>query len=360
MTQAAVFCLTWLGFVILVKRVIRPALAKAPADPIPDAPLISIVIPARNEENNLPPLLDSLQKLTYPRYEVIVIDDQSTDRTEEIAKKYPVVFLKGEPLPEGWNGKNWVCHQASKVAKGEYFLFTDADTKHEPDVLERALSFMLSQKADLMSAIPYHENPTWWEQLTGPFHALILTATRLNNPSPRRLFAIGQFLFFSKEFYSKCGGHAAVHSQYPDDLALANLCYEQGGRYAVYYGKPLFRVRMYLSFREFIQGWRRNFSAGVQQSNWTAFVEVVVVVFAIVGGGHLWNSVGFFLPAFLSAVLIAYRQEYWGKFSFWGPFLFPFSILLYTTITLLAVFDYLNGNALVWKGRVLRSWTARH
>jgi glycosyltransferase involved in cell wall biosynthesis len=319
-------------------------------------PKVSIIIPARNEELNLPPLLASLEKLGYPHYEVIVVDDQSRDRTREIAESYGAIVIKGAPLPAGWNGKNWACHQALEYAAGEIFLFTDADTEHLPDSLKRAVMFFRQSQADMMSALPYYLVEKFWEKLMGPFITILLAATSPYSPQPKRLFAIGQYLMFTKESYKKQGGHAAVKNEYPDDLALANACLHNKGKFLILRGKPLYQVKLYNTVWEFITGWRRNFLAGIQQSSVFATLEVILIFFGLTGGGKLFTHWMHFIPAAVGACFIAIRQKSWGKFSTLGVLLMPFALMLFCTVTALAAFDYARGNVLHWKDRSYKDW----
>ncbi len=356
MTHAASAVLAWSGAVVAfwrlgLRRQREPAAVDTPF------PFLSIIIPARNEEANLPPLLASLQTLDYPSYEVIVIDDGSTDRTAEVARSYGGRVLSSQPLPVGWNPKNWACQQAADTAQGDLLLFTDADTVHRPDGPKRAVRVLRSSGADLLSCLPYHRSASWWEKITGPFQALVLIATAHRAPSPRRLFAVGQFLLFDRAFYQKIGGHAAVAAQYPDDLALANLTLEQGGTFRVFSGDPFFEVRMYSSFADFVRGWRRNFQAGLRQSRATAAFDVTLVLAALLAGGRPdgWVTIA---PLLLVAALILARQRAWGNFSAAGVALLPFSVAIYVWITSLALWDWARGGAIQWKERELTSWTA--
>lgn len=329
---------------------------RLPVEPVSRQPLVSIIIPARNEEKNLPLLLESIKKLTYPKLEVIVVDDHSSDRTFEVARSFGVQVISSAPLPEKWNGKNWACHQGALQASGDFLLFTDADTSHRPDSVERALRFFNNSRADLISALPYHRTETFWEKWMGPFHALVYVATTPNRPRLKRLFAVGQYLLFSKGSYRKLGGHEAVASKYPDDLSLANLCLKSGGTYSVHTGRPLFDVRLYDSFRAAVNGWRRNFLAGIQKSRIQATAEVILAIFALTGSGRAFDGALTAVPAVLSWLVILVRQRSFGDFSAVGVLVIPFSLALYCWVTVLALFDFASGNTLVWKERSYQGW----
>ncbi len=346
--------IAWAGAGVALCRLGRRRDAESPA-PV-SLPFVSILIPARNEAHNLPPLLASLKTIDYPAFEIIVIDDNSTDGTAQAAQDFGVRVMTGAPLPPGWNGKNWACHQAAAGAKGEIFLFTDADTIHRPDGLRRAVAFLTNRNADLVSALPFHLSPTMWERMMGPFHSLLLVATAHRSPRRNRLYAIGQFLLFRRSFYERLGGHASVAALYPDDLALANRTLELGGRFAFHAGIPFFDVRMYGGFTDFVQGWRRNFAAGLRLGHWTGATEVTLVIAALLAGGNPGAGLITWLPALLVAALIALRQRSWGEFSLTGAVLYPFALSVYSFVSVLAVIDLLRGGTLRWKGRALADW----
>ena len=315
-------------------------------------PLVSIIVPARNEEAALPRLLDSLRELDYPNLEVIVVDDCSTDRTAELARAAGVDVVKGEPRPAGWNGKPWACAQGAAQARGEWLLFTDADTWHDVSSVSRMLGFVRERGLVVASALPFHDGNAWWERLLGPFHFTLVAVTApFSQPTPVRKFAIGQYLWFARAAYQEIGGHEAVRGCLAEDLPLARRALERGLRYGLYLGAPLFSVRMYASLADFIRGWRRNFRAGFDDSPWSAPLEVTAVIAALTGGFHAWDRWPAALIAVLTIGLMLRRQSLLGRFSIWGPILFPFSIALFCWITVLAVFDRSLRRPQQWKGR---------
>lgn len=315
-------------------------------------PLVSIIIPARNEESTLPSLLASLKQIQYPRVEIIVVDDQSTDATATLAEEFAVTLVRGQERPAGWRGKQWACHQGAAIARGDYLLFTDADTQHYHDSLGRILDFQRQLHLDLTSAIPYHANPTFWEQCLGPFHLLLMSVTNpYGIPQRRKLFAVGQYLLFKRSAYQAIGGHSAVRDRWVEDLPLANLCLESGLRYGVYPKAEIFAVRMYANFAEFIAGWRRNFRAGFVEASPTNGVEVLAMIAALTGSGQFFATWTSTCTLFLSWAIVLRRQNNWGRFSLFGVILLPLSLALFTVISALALFDLLFQRKLVWKGR---------
>jgi glycosyltransferase involved in cell wall biosynthesis len=337
-----------LGLLILFVR-LWPRASRG-GQTINEWPFVSIIIPARNEANNLPPLLESLKALDYPNFETIVVDDSSTDATGAIAESYGVQLIQAGAKPEGWFGKPWACHQGSLAAKGEYFLFTDADTMHRPQSLRIALDELLSKSASGLSALPFHQNLRLWERLLGPFQLLLVALTNpYGNPEPGRVFAIGQYLLFPKVHYDKIGGHEAIKNEAIDDLSLANRVLKEGGHWQVHSGESLFEVRMYESLADFIKGWRRNFRGGLHHNSSWSSLEVFLIFMAMTIG---LNGEAFSLIITgLTLLFLLLTQNKLGRFNPLGVFLLPFSIGIFTLVSVLAVYDMLLSKPLLWKSR---------
>ncbi|RYZ49397.1 MAG: glycosyltransferase [Proteobacteria bacterium] len=315
-----------------------------------DWPLVSIVIPARNEAKNLPQLLESLKVLDYPNFETIVVDDSSSDDTADIALSYGVRLIQAGPKPDGWFGKPWACHQGSFAARGEYFLFTDADTVHRPQSLTIALEELLAKSASGLSAIPFHQNPSLWERFLGPFQLLLIALTNpYGLPVPGRVFAIGQYLLFPKVYYDKIGGHEAIKSEAIDDLSLANRVLRSGGHWQVHTGESLFEVRMYETLGDFIKGWRRNFRGGLHHNSSWSSLEVFLIFMAMTIGIN-GNALSLTITG-LTLLVLLLTQKKLGRFTSLGVLCLPFSMGLFTLVSLLAVYDKILAKPLLWKSR---------
>lgn len=345
-----------LGLLLLLWRMLPRHAATAMRVPREGkTPRVSIIVPARNEEAVLGRLLASLQALDYPKeaLEVIVVDDRSEDGTAAIAREYGVRLVSGEPRPDGWMGKQWACHQGALVASGDYLLFTDADTLHYPASLRTAMAAITSEGAHGLTVLPYHESRDLWEKLCGPFHVWLLAATNpYGKPRPGQVYAIGQYLCFERAFYEKMGGHTRVKTCWVEDIPLAKALLEDGGKWSVWTGAPLFEVRMYPELMDFIRGWRRNFRAGMSYSYPGTGLEMTLFMAAILGGGELLR--GSLLPWLftgLSCALLAVFQQRLGRFSLLGVIFFPFSLLLFCWISCLALYDLLLKRPLLWKNR---------
>lgn len=203
-------------------------------------PLVSVMIPARDEEHAIQACLDSLLKQTYQDYEVLVIDDQSSDNTWEIVSEYAkqhthIHAFKGRGLPEGWNGKTYALHQLAQHAKGEIFLFTDADTIHGPESISLGVSNLVSRKTDMVSGYPNQAGPDFITRLIVSvmlFNTAFLFPLVLSRLSRIPIFAlaIGQYICIKRDAYFASGGYERIRSRVTDDIHLARSLISQGYR----------------------------------------------------------------------------------------------------------------------------------
>src|SRR5580692_9643666 len=232
------------------------------ADSSPKTPQLSVIIPARNEEVALGACLESLVSQTGVDSEIIVVDDQSTDRTHEIAESFPKVrVIEAGPLPPGWTGKNNAVTTGAREARGEWLLFTDADTIHAPGSLARALAEAKDNKADLLSYSPEQIAVTFWEVATLPVVFTELARqyppSKVSDPNSPEAAANGQYILIRREVYDAIGGHVAVASEILEDVALARRVKASGHKIRFRYSESV-RTRMYRSFAQLREGWTKN------------------------------------------------------------------------------------------------------
>lgn len=236
--------------------------------PEKNLPLISVLVPARNEEKTIGICLASLLKSNYPHLEILVLDDNSKDRTYSIVQEFSekhknLRIIKGKKLPPGWNGKNWACHQLSQAAKGEWFLFTDADTCHSPHSITTAFEAAQKSHSVFLTVIPGLITKTWAEKLVLPvihFAFFVLLPYNIINfrGNCRLAIGIGPFLFIQRSCYYSCGGFEAIKTEILDDMALANRVKKRKERLCVIDGTELLTVRFYTCFREVWTGLSKN------------------------------------------------------------------------------------------------------
>jgi chlorobactene glucosyltransferase len=267
-----------------------------------DLPSVSILVPARNEEQRIEGCIRSLLELDYPEYEVIALDDQSNDSTlsilEHLAAAQPgLKVLKGTPTPEGMAGKSWACAQLAGQARGDLLFFTDADTLFKPHSLRLIVAHMLNQQADLLTGFPRQHVQTWGEKLLVPFFSWAVLcfiplwlAYRIRLPMLSS--AVGQMLLFRREAYRKIGGHAKLGTMIVEDLALARSIKAAGLCWRVMRVTDLISCRMYHGSREAFDGFTKNLFA---------FFDFHLSVFLFV---FIWLAMLFLEPLIVLVMLI--------------------------------------------------------
>ena len=377
-----------------------------------NSPVVSAIIPARNEEACLGFCLESLVTQAGIDFEIIVVDDGSTDRTAEIAKSFsepktltsvpgrndastlsgrveggalthptpdesvpgnlarhgerrawaPVTVIFAPPLPDNWTGKNNAMSSGAKIARGKWLLFTDADTVHKPGSLARAVAEANEHGAALLSYSPEQEVRTFWEKAVMPVIFAELAATyppkQVNDPTYPTAAANGQYLLISREAYDAVGGHTKISSDLLEDVSMARLVKSSGRQIFFRYGGDAVRTRMYRSWAQMKEGWMKNLAL--------LFKHPV---------GRALMLVGFWMFAWITLVLglAAIVSGYW-KFAYYvTPWLLLYQrirsarfraatnlVAIAVGIPLVAylfrgsIIERRNG-AVTWKGRIYQS-----
>ena len=230
--------------------------------PSMNRPQVSVIIPARNEEASLGSCLESLVSQAAIDFEIIVVDDHSTDRTREIAESFPKVrVIEADPPPPGWTGKNNAVTTGAREARGEWLLFTDADTVHTPGSLGQAVAEAKDNKADVLSYSPEQIAVTFWEMAVLPVVFAELARqyppSKVSDQNSPEAAANGQYMLIRREVYDAIGGHAAVASEILEDVALARLVKASGRNLRFRYSESV-RTRMYRNFAQLREGWTKN------------------------------------------------------------------------------------------------------
>jgi glycosyltransferase involved in cell wall biosynthesis len=275
-------------------------------------PEVTIIVPARNEEAYLGDCLASLVAQTGVRFEIIVVDDHSTDRTGEIARSFAGVrMISPGPLPEGWTGKNNAVVAGAKEVRGEWLLFTDADTVHLPGSLARALAEAKEHGAELLSYSPEQIAVTLWELATLPVVFAELARqyppSKVCDPASPIAAANGQYILIRRETYEAVGGHAAIATSLLEDVALARAVKDSGRRIRFRYAADAVRTRMYRNFRQLREGWTKNLALLFPRPGWLAawmmtwwlFSWIALVMCAASVAAGYWRAAYYALPAVL-------------------------------------------------------------
>ena len=230
-------------------------------------PVLSIVIPARNERRNIGRCLSSILNGGYSELEVVVVDDCSTDGTaDEVRASYgahPAVrLIESKGLCTGWTGKNWAVHRGAMEARGKWLLFLDADTELYPNALNDSLLLASTNGIDLLSYSPEQELRGFWERAVQPVVFDILDGCyafdSVNDPASAEAAANGQFILIRREAYLEAGGHEAVRGEIVEDVALARNVKAAGSSIFFAPGKGMVKCRMYQSLGEIFEGWSKN------------------------------------------------------------------------------------------------------
>jgi len=224
---------------------------------------VSVIVPARNEEACLGACLASLAGQQGVSFEIIVVDDGSTDRTSEIARSFAgVKLIEASPLPEGWSGKSNALYNGAQHARGQWLLFTDADTVHLPGSLACSLEEAKRHGAEMLSYSPAQELHGFAEHAVIPVIFAELAATykprEVSDPNSPVAAANGQYLLITREAYDAIGGHAAIATCLLEDVELARAVKRSGRRIRFRFGGDAVRTRMYRSFAQLVEGWTKN------------------------------------------------------------------------------------------------------
>jgi glycosyltransferase involved in cell wall biosynthesis len=331
------------------------------AEVVAEPPLVSVLIPARNEEKNIGPCIHAVLAQTHRRIEVLVLNDHSEDATAAIVESITLLdnrvrLIRGKDLPEGWGGKNWACHQLSEEAKGNVLLFIDADVRLAPEAVSSAVRYLRGYDLAMLSVFPTQKIKSFGEWLVVPLmNWLLLSFLPLRKvyTSDNRSFvaANGQFICFGKEAYRYFGGHAAVKDTVVEDMEIARLVKRSGRRIMTLLGGDLVSCRMYAGFRDAIGGFSKNFYPGFNMSA-PVFLSMITVLFIAFTVPYLLLYLhGYFLYLI---ILVSSGRLFVALASRQNPLLnivfHPIQMIFMYVIGLRSVFALRKGK-LTWKGR---------
>lgn len=326
---------------------------------------ISLIIPARNEEHNLERLLASVARQSLKPFEVIVVDDGSTDRTADIARKYGALVLPAPPLPGGWRGKNWACWQGVQIARGDDFLFLDADVILQPGAFERIHHAYDRDDCSVLSLGPYHEVQKPYEQLSAVFNLMMFMGmgsfSLTGSPDdPRGLF--GPFCLFDRDAYQAVGGHKSVRGEILENMSLCALLRGMGFKLCCLGGKGVVHIRMYPDgLSSLIEGWTKAFASGASK---TEPLTLALAALWMTGGMLAWIfSMLSLLISWISPLVIITYAAYAvgmyfmlraiGRFTWWSCALYPLLLMTFFIIFFRSAFARKFGGQVTWKGRTM-------
>jgi chlorobactene glucosyltransferase len=353
-------------------------------------PRISVIIPARNEARNIRRSVEALLRQTYPNFELLVLDDRSTDDTPVVLEAVQQEFrqnsgetpqpgssfrvLNGVDLPAGWAGKPHAIHQAAQQAEGEWLCFIDADTFAYPECLVSVYEKAQEEQADLFTILTDQQLGSFWEKVVLPLVFIGLSfgfpARRVNDPEKPDAIANGQFILIRRSAYEAIGGHAAVRSRIDEDKALAEQVKRAGYRLVLADGRMVALTRMYTSLPEMWEGWTKNIFLGLRDRLWLlAFGAAAGVLGALLLplwliGGLAWFASTGSPTAGVVAVqgLILWGYLLYQRFLASRAFgihpayslTLPLGALVFTSMMFASTYKVLSRQGVSWRGRVYK------
>ncbi len=370
--------LPWIVFPIVTALRVRnsKSLDDESADPPDDLPLVSVVIPARNEARNIEHCLRSVLTATYPNLEVIVVDDHSTDKTGDMARAIsatdPRVRVIANPdLPDGWFGKQWACQNGAAATSGEIICFADADTTQSSDLITRSVNAIGRRRADLFSVAGKQELGSFWERLVQPqiFSLMLVryggTESVTNSLRVADKIANGQCLFVRRDVYDSLGGHALVKTHVADDMMMAQRFFARGKKVVLMEGVDQLSTRMYTSLSELVHGWGKNVFAGGRDSVpmgivgqiFFPFLLLLAPLISLVPPLVLIASIAMVMPpgVDLWAMISTAALLVWWVYAYRAAEASPLYALLSPLGALVVFYIFLRavvrGRRVAWKGR---------
>jgi len=335
-------------------------------------PLVSVLIPARDEEKNIGRCLRSLSKQDYNNIEILVLDDNSSDGTGRIIEKFSkkdtrIRLIQGRSLERGWKGKSYACHQLSREAAGEYYVFTDADTLHFPNSVSSALGALISKRLDVLSVFPKQIMVSVHERMVVIFINIAVLALMplgliRKMKSPKISIANGQFLLFKRSVYESIEGHRSIKNDIIEDVAISKQVKKHGFSFMVFDGRSTVYCRMYDGFKGVVRGFSKFIFAAMNYSviKLGVVVSFIMLLFLVPLillplGLYIFNwplLVNVMILSQVSIVLfIRIVMTFRFKSRFTDIFLHPLSMFYIVVLSVNSVYQAKYGSGIFWKDR---------
>lgn len=322
---------------------------------------MSIIIPARNEENVLPFLLQDLRNQSLQASEIIVVDDESEDATAQIASSLGAKLISLQEKPNGWTGKSWACQQGAEAAQGEVLLFLDSDVRLGKDGLRRLMQAHSDCKCTI-SVQPYHKTEKTFEQFSMIFNLIQIAANGSALPKPIKIGLCGPLILISRADYARVGGHRIVRNSVIEDLSLGLELTNAGIPYQLFMGDADVSYRMYSGgLISLFQGWIKNLASGAAKTSWLVLLLVFfwIASLASVPIQLIKSAITVDLPWLIvyAVLLIIWMliltrlTRRIGHFQVWAIFFYPILILALFGVFAVSLFRKIFGLKTNWKGR---------
>ncbi len=327
-------------------------------------PKVSIIVAARNEQRNIREALKSLLNLSYPDYELIVVNDRSEDDTrmilEQMSVSQPRLKLHHiRELPFGWLGKNHALWIGSQQATGELLLFTDADIIMEPTVLNRAVTFLVQNRLDHLAATPSILMPTAFLGMFGAAFVIVFSLFvrpwKARNPDSRFHIGIGAFNLVKTQVYRNIGGHVPIRLRPDDDVKLGKLLKKTGNRQDVVYGSDYLAVEWYASTGELVRGLEKNAFSAADYSIFLvltgSFINITCNVWPFLAIFTTSGVVqGLYLATVIIILLMVADSTRFHKLPSWYALGYPLVSTLFVYISLRTMALNILQGGIYWRG----------
>lgn len=320
------------------------------------SPRVSLIVPARNEEKNLPKILSALKEQTYENLQIIVVNDNSTDRTKQVATEFDgivLVDLNEEP-PAGWVGKSWACWNGYLNSSGDVLIFMDSDVEPAKSTVE-TLVHMILKDDGLVSVWPNQRFEKFYEHLTLPFNLIVIGSMGSFFAFDRKpMGAYGPVVVVKRKDYEDTKGHAAFKDGVLEDIKLGKLFLEKGYRVNNYLGGELIKFRMYPNgFREMFEGFTKNMSLGAASAGLNFFLMFFWLVGIYSSMFNLLSS-SLFIYYILFAWQIYSISRKTGDYRFFDALLYPIHFAFFLAVFFTSLFKVIFFKTVTWKGRKIR------
>ncbi len=332
--------------------------------PVKPFPRITVVIPARNEEHNLPLLLDDLKKQTVQAHEIICVDDASTDNTASITRCQDVKLISLKDKPAGWIGKSLACQRGADEVDEGLILFLDADVRLGVNAI-RNLVETYNNEGCVISVQPYHTMVEPYEQFSMFFNLVQFSANGVGFPIRNKNIGLnGPVILISGSDYRRIGGHESVRKSIIDDIALGESLKQNGIPFKVFLGDRSIAYRMYGSgFKDLLQGWIKNQASGAMKTPFLSFLAVFLwftsctsIPIQIIRTTRNESYLALFIYALLYVawILVLWRiTRHIGDFSPWAVMGYPVLLGVFLAVFAVSFIKKIFGLKVVWKNRLI-------
>ncbi len=350
------------------------------------SPFVSVIIPTRNEAYRVEKCIKSLKEQTYPNLEIIIVDD-STDNTVDIIKKIigndqRFTIIKQDKLPSGWVGKPFALQQGGSQSRGEWLIFIDADTSHDPELITKTVEYAIKNNIDMLSLVPRHICKTFWEKVIQPIPLSLIPAisplAKVNKKESKIAIAFGPFILLKNSVFTSVGGYQKIKGQIADDAEMAKLVKDSGFKLGLVNAQDLMSIQMYEKFSEIWEGWSKNIFLGLVQKRGINSKTMRILV-AFIGALGIFALMVFpFIATVISVLLTLFvSNNQFQQFLIFSLFLWLLAIsvqfciqryyrigdpkyailsflggIITIGIFLNSAIKSLSGSGVSWKGRV--------